>query len=165
MEEEYIQRLFQRRNRLFDWLDYLGKMIFEARAGTFSFEPREIKQIEGMIESSIQSLKSIEQRLDFNRVVGIQDFRFHEIVRIGLPEFLPDKYWDYQVWIGSVPKQGRMVYVLQLRKERAPKLPEMEIRQYVDQVSDYADAWRMLGTIADDYKELIYKEKNRYMGR
>ena len=148
MEEEYRHRLFQEHDRLFDWLEYLEKMIAAERIGIVFLEPQEIKQIEEMLKSGIQRLKKLEKCLEFNEVTRMPDFQFHEIVRMGLTEFLPEKYRNYKVWIGPVPRQGWTVYALQLQKEGAPYLPEMEIKEYVEQVSNRADAWRMLGKVA-----------------
>ena len=60
MEEEYRHRLFQEHDRLFDWLEYLEKMIAAERIGIVFLEPQEIKQIEEMLKSGIQRLKKLE---------------------------------------------------------------------------------------------------------
>ncbi|MCI9077083.1 MAG: hypothetical protein HFH10_15150, partial [Dorea sp.] len=44
-------------------------------------------------------------------------------------------------------------------------LPALEIKKYADQVSDGADAWRMLGRMAKDYQKLICPEKKHQMER
>ncbi len=162
MEEK--DRMWAEYDRLRRWIHHLENMISGERVGRLSFEPQELEKLEEMLKKGCQRLGQLRKRLGIAEI-GLPWFQFYEIVEDGFTQFLPEQYRDYKVQIGPVKRKGWIVDALQLEKEGAPDLPALEIKKYADQVSDGADAWRMLGRMADDYKRLICPEKKHQMER
>lgn len=159
MEEKDRDRLLKEYNRLEQWLMRLERMKDPETIDSIFFIPEEAQELENLIQRGNKRLYKIGKRLGLPEGPGLPWFQFYDMIVDSIKQYLPAKYQDYEVQIKMVEMDGHKVDVVKLWKEDSPKLPVLQIKEYVDQVENGADGYRVLGRMANDYKKLIHPEK------
>lgn len=165
MDEKERQMLQTEYNRLEKWLMNLERMKDSECIESIFFRPEEAAELEDVIKRGNRRLHKIGKRLGYPEGPGLPWFQFYDMIELSIRRYLPAKYQDYEVQIKTVEIEGQKTDVMKLWKEDDPGLPALQIGAYTEQVSNGADAYRILGRMASEYKKLLRPEKKRQMER